>query len=88
MTNNLTNPNPHNRSHIAEVTMTRRAYVDIPEGQVHYQTAGSGEPILLLHQTPQSSDEYAMCLMPILAEKYHVIAMDLETCIFVKPRSF
>jgi pimeloyl-ACP methyl ester carboxylesterase len=55
--------------------MIKRAYIDIPEGQVHYQAAGSGEPILLLHQTPQSADEYVH-LIPILAKDYHVIAMD------------
>ncbi|MFC2032437.1 alpha/beta fold hydrolase [Chloroflexota bacterium] len=53
----------------------KRAYVDIPEGQIHYQSGGSGEPILLLHLTALSSDEYTK-LMPILAKSYHVIAMD------------
>jgi pimeloyl-ACP methyl ester carboxylesterase len=57
-----------------EVVM-KRCYVDIPEGQVHYQTDGSGELILLLHQTPSSSNEYAK-VIPILAQKYCVIAMD------------
>lgn len=54
----------------------KRAYADIPEGQIHYQTEGSGEPLLLLHQsTPLSSDEYAK-MIPILAKTYRVIAMD------------
>jgi len=57
-----------------EVVM-KRCYVDIPEGQVHYRTEGSGEPILLLHQTPSSSNNYAG-VIPILAQKYRVIAMD------------
>lgn len=53
----------------------KRAYVHIGEGQIHYRTEGSGEPLLLLHQTPLSSDEYSL-MMPILARKYRVIAMD------------
>ena len=55
--------------------MARRAYTDIPEGQVHYQTEGSGEPLLLLHQSPLSSDEYSD-MIPILGKSYWVIAMD------------
>ena len=50
-------------------------YVDIPEGQVHYRTAGSGEPVLLLHQTPFSSEEFAK-VIPILARHYRVVAPD------------
>ena len=52
-----------------------RAYTDIPEGQVHYQTAGDGEPLLLLHQTPMFSEEYSL-MIPILAPIFRVIAMD------------
>ena len=55
--------------------MAKRAYADIPEGQVHYQTEGNGEPLLLLHQTAMSSDEYCP-VIPILAKNYKVIAMD------------
>ena len=53
----------------------KRAYVDVEEGQIHYLTEGSGEPLLLLHQTPLSSDEYFL-MVPILAKEYRVIAMD------------
>lgn len=52
------------------------AYVDIPEGQIYYQTEGSGEPLLLLHQTPLSSNEY-LEVIPILAKHYWVLAMDI-----------
>ena len=55
--------------------MAKRAYVDIPEGQIHYQTDGTGEPLLLIHQTAISSDDYAQ-VIPILAKSYRVIAMD------------
>jgi len=53
----------------------KKGYVTITEGQVHYLTDGSGSPVLMLHQTPFSSDEFAD-IIPILARKYWVIAMD------------
>jgi len=55
--------------------MVKKGYVDIPEGQVHYQTDGSGENLLLLHQSPMSSDEFAD-MIPILAKNCRVVAMD------------
>ena len=55
--------------------MVRRGFADTPEGQIHYATAGSGKPVLLLHQTPRSWDEYRDVL-PILGKKYRAIAMD------------
>ncbi len=53
----------------------KRAYADTPEGQVHYVTEGSGEPIVLLHETPTSWASFAR-LIPLLAQNYRVIAMD------------
>jgi pimeloyl-ACP methyl ester carboxylesterase len=53
----------------------RKSYADTPEGQIHYAEAGQGKPVLLLHQTPRSWDEYRDVL-PILGRKYRVIAMD------------
>jgi pimeloyl-ACP methyl ester carboxylesterase len=46
-------------------------------GQVHVVDAGAGEatPLLLLHQTPRSVDEFADAL-PILAATRRVIALD------------
>lgn len=54
----------------------KRGYVEIPEGQMHYRTMGSGPVVMLLHQVVRSSDEYRR-VMPVLAEKYRVIAMDM-----------
>ena len=34
----------------------KKAYADIPEGQMHYRYEGEGEPILLLHMAVASSD--------------------------------
>ncbi|MGH7263576.1 MAG: alpha/beta fold hydrolase [Candidatus Rokuibacteriota bacterium] len=52
-----------------------RAFVETGHGQIHYRTAGTGRPVLLLHQTPRSSDEYRD-VIPILAREHRVIAMD------------
>jgi pimeloyl-ACP methyl ester carboxylesterase len=53
----------------------KRGYVDIPEGQIHYRSAGAGRPVLLLHQTPSASDEYEP-MMEILQKSCWVLAMD------------
>ena len=53
----------------------KRAFLDTPDGQVHYVTEGSGEPLLLLHMTPRSGELYRD-IIPVLAKTRHVIAMD------------
>lgn len=53
----------------------RRGFVDSPEGQLHYVEAGRGRPVLLLHQTPRSWDEYRDVL-PLLGDEFRAIAMD------------
>jgi pimeloyl-ACP methyl ester carboxylesterase len=55
--------------------MATRAFLDTPAGQIHYRTAGRGTPVLLLHQTPRSSDEYRD-VIPLLAREFRVVAMD------------
>lgn len=45
----------------------RKGYADTPMGQVHYRVVGEGMPLLLLHQTPWFSVQYAKVL-PLLAE--------------------
>lgn len=53
----------------------KRAYTDIPEGQIHYRIEGNGEPLLLLHAAVASSNEFGR-VIPFLARYYRVIAMD------------
>ena len=54
----------------------RKAYVDTPLGQVHFRTGGEGLPLLLLHQTPQSSLQFRH-VFPVLADAgLQVIAPD------------
>ncbi len=57
----------------------KRAYVDIPEGQIHYRTEGKGQPLLLLHQATLSSLDFVK-MIPFLSKKYWVIAMDMLGC--------
>ncbi len=58
-----------------DTPLVTRAFADTPDGQIHYRTAGRGRPVLLLHQTPRSSDEYRD-VIPLLARALRVIAMD------------
>src|SRR5215467_14395602 len=52
-----------------------RSFVAIDSGIVHIAACGAGRPILLLHQTPRSWDEFREVL-PLLGAKYRAIAMD------------
>lgn len=53
----------------------KRAFLDTEDGQILYRIGGEGEPLLLLHMNPRSSDEYSE-LMSILLKNYRVMAMD------------
>jgi pimeloyl-ACP methyl ester carboxylesterase len=53
----------------------RRGYANTPYGQVHYAECGLGRPVVLLHQTPRSWDEYREVL-PLLGRTHRAIAMD------------
>jgi len=55
--------------------MITRRFVDVPAGTIHCAIAGAGRPVLLLHQTPRSWDEYRDVL-PLLGRHFHAIAMD------------
>jgi haloalkane dehalogenase len=60
----------------ADVQAERRAYVDVPMGQLHVRQRGEGPAILLLHQTPWFSIQWS-AVMPILANAgYRVVAPD------------
>ena len=55
----------------------RRAFADLAVGQIHYAECGGqhAKPVLLLHQTPRSWDEYRDVL-PMLGRRFRAIAMD------------
>jgi pimeloyl-ACP methyl ester carboxylesterase len=52
-----------------------RSFVSVPSGRAHVAAAGAGRPILLLHQTPRSWNEYRDVL-PLLGRDHRAIAMD------------
>lgn len=53
-----------------------KKYLRTPEGRIHYLEEGKGEPLLLLHQTGLSSDQFIEVL-PLLSKDHHVLAPDL-----------
>lgn len=59
--------------------MTQVTHHDVDLGDVilHCITAGQGFPLVLVHGCPQTSHEWRY-VMPVLAEKYFVIAPDLR----------
>lgn len=52
-----------------------KGYADTRHGQIHYVEEGAGRPVLLLHQTPRSWDEYRD-VIPLLATAHRTIAPD------------
>ena len=55
--------------------MIIRRFVETPAGMLHCAIAGTGRPVLLLHQTPRSWDEYRDVL-PLLGREVQAIAVD------------
>jgi pimeloyl-ACP methyl ester carboxylesterase len=55
--------------------MITRRFVDVSAGTIHCAIAGRGRPVLLLHQTPRSWDEYRDVL-PLLGRHFQAIAID------------
>lgn len=56
------------------MTITRH-FVDVGQRRVHYRRAGSGPPLLMVHQSPRSSAEYA-ALIAAWAPYFTIIAPD------------
>ncbi|PRY30556.1 pimeloyl-ACP methyl ester carboxylesterase [Pseudosporangium ferrugineum] len=54
----------------------RHGTADVDGVRMHYVTGGTGEPLVLLHGWPQSWYEWRG-IMPALAERYTVYALDL-----------
>jgi pimeloyl-ACP methyl ester carboxylesterase len=53
----------------------RHRFAETRFGQIHYAEDGDGDPVLLLHQTPRSWDEYRDVL-PLLGRTHRAIAPD------------
>ena len=58
------------------VNRTEQGFIAGQFGEVYYRIAGQGEVIVLLHQSAQSSAEFAQ-IFPLLASRYRVIMLDL-----------
>ncbi len=57
-------------------TSVRHGFADLPEGQVHYRTAGNGQPLLLLHPNTYSSELFSSVIPLFAAAGYRVVAPD------------
>jgi pimeloyl-ACP methyl ester carboxylesterase len=55
--------------------MLKPGYISSEFGPLHYVECGSGEPVLLLHQTPRSWTEY-LDVLPLAGARCRAIAMD------------
>ena len=53
----------------------KRAFVQVPEGKIHYRTAGEGPPLLLLHPNNYSSELFDY-VVPLFGASYRTIAPD------------
>lgn len=54
----------------------KRAYLDLPYGQMHYRYCGDGDAIILLHMSGSSSDEYEEVGNILAKRGYSVYAPD------------
>lgn len=59
----------------ADAARERRGFVNTAHGQVHYRVAGSGPPVVLLHDSPRSSAMHAE-LLRFLGGHFTAIAID------------
>jgi pimeloyl-ACP methyl ester carboxylesterase len=64
--------------------LPKRGFADTPRGQIHYmeyvgggntKTKGGRPALLMLHQTPRSSDEF-LEVLPLFGENFRAIAID------------
>ncbi len=55
----------------------RRGYADTAAGQVHYRTAGEGDPVVLMHWAPSSGRQHLELITELAARRYQVFAPDL-----------
>jgi len=59
------------------IAKVRRSYVDTSAGQMHYLTAGTGYPVILLHMTSEAATQYEMVLPELAKLGYRAVAIDL-----------
>ena len=54
----------------------RKGYVDGPFGQIHHREAGEGSPLVLLHQSPSSSEMFLAAYPRLAAHGLRAIGLD------------
>jgi pimeloyl-ACP methyl ester carboxylesterase len=54
-----------------------KGYADGNFGQIHYSVCGEGVPLVLLHQSPTDSVQFARVMQPLARRGIRVIAIDL-----------
>jgi pimeloyl-ACP methyl ester carboxylesterase len=57
--------------------LPRRAYTDGPFGQIHFQQLGTGTPLVLLHQAPMTSEQFANVCEPLARRGFQAIGIDM-----------
>ena len=58
-------------------TKIHKGYADGRWGQVHYSQCGEGRPLVLVHQSPTDSVQFARVLQPLARRGIRAIAIDL-----------
>lgn len=59
------------------VEKIRRGYADGPQGQIHFQQVGAGQPVVLIHQSPMTSAQFDNVYIPLARCGFHCIGIDL-----------
>ena len=54
----------------------RQAYIQVEDTQIYFWTAGRGQPLVLIHQSGNSSEEYAALVSHLKAD-FFLVAVDL-----------
>lgn len=71
------NPFAQRSGPMAVPFLPRRGYADGPFGQLHYRDTGSGIPLLLCHQAPQTSKQFTQVFEPLHRRGIRAIAVDM-----------
>lgn len=64
-------------SYDSKTTGIRRGYFEGDTGLVHYRSIGSGDPLILLHQSPLSSTQFDAVMPLLAAQGFEVVALDM-----------
>lgn len=73
----MNNPLALRSGPLAKPFVPRRGYADGPYGQIHYRDTGSGIPLLLFHQAPQTSRHFSAVYEPLHRRGVRAIGFDL-----------